>query len=66
MMFSDKGTLAVESFRIGGGDSVKCMLAADPRSDIPGQEMIGMCGGGVIHIMDVSVHGAIREYNCCL
>lgn len=48
------------------------MLAADPRSDIPGQEMmISMCvrreGGGVfIHIMDVSVHGSIREYNCCL
>lgn len=44
MTLSDKGTLAVQSFRIGGGDSIKCVLAADPRSDIPGQEMmIGMC-----------------------
>lgn len=48
MTHSDKrdanDSLAVESFRIRGGDSIKCMSAADPRSDIRGQEMmIGMC-----------------------
>lgn len=58
---------AVQSFRIGGGDSIKRMLAADPRSDIKGREMmIGMCmrrGGGFIHVVDVSVQSAIREYD---
>lgn len=47
MTHSDKrdanDSLAVQSFRIRGGDSIKCMSAADPRSDICGQEMIGMC-----------------------
>lgn len=33
-------SLALQSFRIRGGDSIKCMSAADPRSDIRGREMM--------------------------